>query len=93
MRLMTKNTNTVTNQEERSSKAPGSGANACCADATHAHAHPAGAHAPAHPVVPQKTKLEKTQSLLTVVSTSIGLMGVAGSVFAMGLATFYTGAV
>jgi hypothetical protein len=31
--------------------------------------------------------------MLTVISTSIGLLGMAGSVFAMGLATFYTGAV
>ena len=40
-----------------------------------------------------KTKLEKTQSMLTIVSTSIGLLGVAGSVFAYAASTFYTGAV
>lgn len=46
----------------------------------------------AHPVA-HKSKLEKTQSLLTVISTSIGLLGVAGSLIAMGLSTFYTGAI
>jgi hypothetical protein len=40
-----------------------------------------------------KTKLEKTQSMLSIVSTSIGLLGVAGSVFAYAASTFYTGTV
>ncbi|MBX9688374.1 MAG: hypothetical protein K2X27_16820 [Candidatus Obscuribacterales bacterium] len=45
------------------------------------------------PSLPQKGKLEKTQSLLSVISTSIGLLGVAGSVFAYGLSSFYTGSI
>lgn len=49
--------------------------------------------APSQATAPQKTKLEKTQSLLTVASTSIGLLGVAGSIFTFALSTFYTGTV
>lgn len=45
------------------------------------------------PGQPHKSKLERTQSLLTVISTSIGLMGVVGSALAMGISTFCTGAI
>lgn len=47
-------------------------------------------HAP-KPV--HKTKLEKTQSWLTIISTSVGLMGIAGSTFAFAVSTFYTGSI
>lgn len=47
-----------------------------------------------HATAPQqKTKLEKTQSILTIASTSVGLLGIAGSVCSIALATFYTGVV
>ena len=45
------------------------------------------------PRVVQKTRLEKTQSLLTIISTSLGLIGIAGSTFAFAASTFYTGSV
>ncbi len=41
----------------------------------------------------QKTRLEKTQSLLSVISSSVGLIGVAGSVFAFAVSSFYVGSV
>lgn len=40
---------------------------------------------------PEKTPLEKTQSMLTVISTAIGLLGIAGSTFAFAVSSFYTG--
>ena len=55
--------------------------------------HSPTAKAQTNPAPPHKSKLDKTQSLLTVISTSIGLMGVAGSALAMSLSTLYTGAV
>jgi len=45
------------------------------------------------PKVPQKTRLEKTQSWLTIISTSVGLMGIAGSTFAFAVSSFYTGSI
>lgn len=52
-----------------------------------------GSAAPVVVVAGTKTKLEKTQSLLTVASTSVGLIGVIGSIFTYAAATFYTGTV
>jgi hypothetical protein len=66
--------------EERANSAKGA------ASATSLHEHKA-------PAPPHRSKLERTQSLLTVISTSIGLMGVAGSIVAFGISNFYTGAV
>ena len=74
---------TISNTKERTSAEATSGASP----------YGAGDKMHATPAPATKTKLEKTQSMLTVISTSIGLLGMAGSVFAMGLATFYTGAV
>lgn len=45
------------------------------------------------PKSPQKTKLEKTQSWLTIISTSVGLLGIAGSTFAFAVSSFYTGSI
>ncbi len=70
-------------------------ANLSGADATKPDASPE-AHiylAPGAHLIPPKSKVEKTQSLLSLVSTTIGLIGVAGSVFAFATATFYTGSV
>lgn len=63
---------------------------ACCA--SHGE-HEPQTQAVLKPLTVQKTKLEKTQSLLTVISTSIGLLGIAGSTFAFAASTFYTGSI
>lgn len=67
------------------------GSKIACMTKTNLDAKPEQIHHAPKPL--QKTKLEKTQSWLTIISTSVGLMGIAGSTFAFAVSTFYTGSI